>query len=392
MKAAPTAEQPIFAGGPPTRFQTWVGLIKPSQPHLVHRALIAITIMWVPLAVLTGIRGDLVGADARNSFLFDFGAQARFLIVPPLLIYAESYCLPKLSLLASQFMGAGLVGVSDYPRYRAAVSSTIRLLNSTSVELIAVLLSFVLVAALFWIQPLSELPGWHGLLSPAGFAPSPAGVWGALVSLPLLVLLELGWVWRLTLWTRFLWLMSRLDLRLVAAHPDHAAGVRFVEVSLRAFLPLGFVIGVVVAGPVLNQVVHEGVAPSQFRFLVAGTASVAVCAFVGPLLVFIGKLIAEQRRGMFAYGALARWLGEQFERKWLKSEAVLGENALSVSDFSATTDLYSIVANVYAMRIVPLQLRNLILLIVVTLLPFLPIALLSVPLDLILQKLAGLFL
>jgi hypothetical protein len=134
MKAAPAAEQSIFAGGPPTRFQTWVGLIKPSQPHLVHRALIAITIMWVPLAVLTGIWGDLIGAGARNSFLFDFGAQARFLIVLPLLIYAESHCLPKLSLLASQFMDAGLVGVSDYPRYRAAVSSTIRLLNSTSLD------------------------------------------------------------------------------------------------------------------------------------------------------------------------------------------------------------------------------------------------------------------
>jgi hypothetical protein len=66
IKAAPTAEQPIFADGAPTRFQTWVGLIKHSQPHMAHRALIAITIMWVPLAVLTGTRGDLVGAGARN--------------------------------------------------------------------------------------------------------------------------------------------------------------------------------------------------------------------------------------------------------------------------------------------------------------------------------------
>jgi hypothetical protein len=149
---------------------------------------------------------------------------------------------------------------------------------------------------------------------------------------------------------------------------------------------------VVVAGPVLNRVVHEAAAPLQFRFLIAGTVIVAVCAFVGPLLVFIGKLIAEQRRGVFAYGALAQCMGQQFERKWLTSDTVLGERALSASDFSATTDLYSIVANIYAMRIVPLQLKSLILLIVVTLLPFLPIALLSVPLDLIVQKLAGLFL
>jgi hypothetical protein len=142
MKAAPTAGQAIFAGDPPTKFQTWLGLIKDSQPHWVHRALIAIAIMWVPLAVLTGIRGDLIGAGAGSSFLFSFDAQGRFLIVPSLLIYAESYCLPKLGRPGSQFTDARLVGVSDYPRYRDAVSSTSRLLNSTSVELIAVLLSY----------------------------------------------------------------------------------------------------------------------------------------------------------------------------------------------------------------------------------------------------------
>jgi hypothetical protein len=43
-------------------------------------------IMWVPLAVLIGIRGDLIGVGAGNSFLLDFGAQPRFLIVPSALM------------------------------------------------------------------------------------------------------------------------------------------------------------------------------------------------------------------------------------------------------------------------------------------------------------------
>jgi hypothetical protein len=57
MTSAPPAEQAIFAGGPPTKVQIWVGLIKDSQPHLVHRALIAIMVMWMPLAVLTVAAG-----------------------------------------------------------------------------------------------------------------------------------------------------------------------------------------------------------------------------------------------------------------------------------------------------------------------------------------------
>jgi hypothetical protein len=247
------------------------------------------------------------------------------------------------------------------------------------------------VATLFLIGPAIDLPRWHGVRTASGFTFFPAGWWVVFVSLPLLLLLELGWIWRLWLWMRFLWLMSRLDLRLVAAHPDHAAGLRFVERSVRAFLPLGFVIGVMVAGPVLNRVVHQGASPSQFKFLIAGTAAVAVILCVAPLLVFIGRLLEAQHHGGVAYGTLALRVGEQFEDKWLNSEAALGK-ALAVQDFSATIDLYSVVANVYAMQVVPLALKTLALLIAATLLPFLPLAILSVPADEILKKLTALFL
>jgi len=39
----------------------------------------------------------------------------------------------------------------------------------------------------------------------------------ALVSLPLLLVLFFGWLWRLFLWVRFLWCLSRLDLHLIPA-------------------------------------------------------------------------------------------------------------------------------------------------------------------------------
>jgi hypothetical protein len=63
---------------------------------------------------------------------------------------------------------------------------------------------------------------------------------------------------------------------------------------------------------------------------------------------------------------------------------------LEVSDFSATTDLYQVASNVYAMRVIPIDLRNLVLLMLATLLPFVPVALMGVPLDVVLSKLSGL--
>jgi hypothetical protein len=392
MNDVPAADPALFKGGPPDKLQKSVGLIRDGQPRAVRRALIALAVMWLPLVVLAAAHGDLIGRGTWDPFLLDFGAQTRFLIVPALLIFAESVSLPRLGGTAARFIEGGFVRAPDYPRYQHAVTSTVHLMNSTWAEVVAVVLSYGLVAALLLIGPVLDLPRWHGVRTAAGFAFSPAGWWAALVSVPLLVLLELGWLWRLCLWTRFLWLMSRLDLRLVAAHPDHAAGLRFVEHSLRAFLPLGFVIGVLVAGPVLNLVVHQGAPPLQFKFLIAGTAALAVILFAGPLLVFIPCLVEEQRRGGRAYGTLAMRMGEQFEDKWLKSETALSNEALSVTDFSATVDLYSIVSNVYAMQVVPLAFKNLTLLIIVTLLPFLPLVLLSVPADVILKKLMALFL
>ena len=64
--------------------------------------------------------------------------------------------------------------------------------------------------------------------------------------------------------------------------------------------------------------------------------------------------------------------------------------ALSVQDFSATTDLYQVVANVSAMRVTPVNLWILIPLVVATLLPFVPIVLAILPLRELLALIAKL--
>lgn len=79
-------------------------------------------------------------------------------------------------------------------------------------------------------------------------------------------------------------------------------------------------------------------------------------------------------------------------RKWLKRLGAVDESALEAPDFSATTDLYQVVSNVYDMGVIPIDLRNLLLLIIATLLPFVPVVLMAMPFDVILQEIAGLLL
>jgi hypothetical protein len=386
MDAAETVatEGVLFEGGPPNRLQAWLGLIRKDRPRLGLRAGLVVVLGWLPLVVLSFTQGNLLHRATPSGFLWDFAAHSRYLVAAPLLVLAEGFCLPALTAVAWQFLATGIVAESDYPKFQQAVASTRRLMNSTSVEASMLVCSYVLVAVLVFAQPPAEFASWHGSVVGGHFAVAPAGWWLLLVSLPLLLVLELGWLWRLFLWTRFLWLMNRLDLRLIPAHPDAAAGLKFVDYSLRAFMPLGFIAGVLAAGPMLNRV-HAGADPAHFKFTIVGIV-------IAVLALFASRLAAERRRGTFLYGALAAAMGREFERRWFASRHRLDQTALAASDFSSTTDLYAVVANVYAMFIIPVQIKDLGLLALATLVPFIPVVLLAAPLDVILGKIAALFL
>jgi hypothetical protein len=84
-------------------------------------------------------------------------------------------------------------------------------------------------------------------------------------------------------------------------------------------------------------------------------------------------------------------MGVTFEDKWLGQVRRLDNTALNQPDFSSTTDLYSIAANIYQMRLIPIDITSLEILSIVMLLPFVPVVLLIVPMSEILTDLKALF-
>jgi hypothetical protein len=241
--------------------------------------------------------------------------------------------------------------------------------------------------------------GWLGqYLSPDGaeFVPwlkggggfrffSPAGTWAVFVSYGMLLYFAFLWLWRQLLWTRFLRHTTRLDLRLIAAHPDHLGGLGFIEASLRGQLPFSFCMGVVLAGAVANRVFNEGEKLKAFRHLPVILVAAVLLICVAPYFLFTGTLMQMRRRGMFRYGAFARAVGEQFESKWLDRADNLAEDVLSVPDFSTTADLYGTVANIDSIRIIPVGAVDLYALMGVALVPGIPVVIASIPFDTVIQ-------
>ena len=355
--------------------------MKPGYPNIARRAVLVAAVGWLPLAILSAIYDD-----GWRSFAADFGAHSRFLVAAPLFILAESVCAPRLGVIARYFL-SDLVQEPDRERLESEIARTRGLLNSPAAEAVAILLAYALTFGLAFSAASTLVPQWHTVNGDVGAGYSFAGWWHVLVSLPLLLLLFLGWMWRLGLWAWLLWKISRLNLRLIPVHPDRAAGLLFVGSSARAFASIALALGAINAGRTANSITEIGAVTDGDTIRLLAMIVGVLVLFVGPITVFSDKLMRVRRQGVFRYGALARVLGEQLERKWFESGRPVDAEALTIQDFSATADLFQVTSNAYRIRFIPVDRITVLILAAAVSLPLLPVLLLVFPMPVILANL-----
>jgi len=168
--------------------------------------------------------------------------------------------------------------------------------------------------------------------------------------------------------------------------------MRFLGSALWGNCPLAFAIAAPAAGGLANHI-RQGASFFDYRYFILGVVAFVLAFFAGPYLLFIPTLRRLRIRGAVEYGTLSNTVGHSFEEKWIRGAGEeSGSQALERTDFSATTDLYSITANVYEIRYVPLGSRAVLELIGATLTPFIPVLLFSVPIDTLLRGLKDILL
>jgi hypothetical protein len=381
----------LFAGGPPTVFFQRIGV---GRWQLRQRAAMVAAVGWLPLLLLALASLAVGEPQVWQAFCSDASVHARSLIVAPLLVLAEGICIRRLGAIGFVFMQRRLVAASQEPAYRALLEKIRRLRDLRWLEIAAVGLAFAAALLVARNAPPGFVPDWHRGSPAMPLGRSLASWWHTLVSLPLLLMLLLGWMWRWILWIRFLWGVSRLELRLVAAHPDGAAGLMFVSFSLRAFAVLGLAAGVLVAAATFA---HARSGSSGNLELLAmsmlGTMAFVLVCFAAPVLVFSGKLIDLWHRSNLSYGVLAQSAGVAFEDNWMRqagepeARRLLGSN-----EASALADLYQVAQGAGALRLLPVDMRSLLVLAAATGLPFALVALALMPMDWLLSHVLKFFL
>jgi hypothetical protein len=373
----------LFGNGPLLRMRSRLPMLR-GKPFVLRRVLLFVLLAWAPLLVLASLYGN-----EGKPLLRDLGAFTRYVIAGPLLLAGEAVCLAVLGDIAQRMLD--LLPTRDArARFAQVIQSVRDLLSRPLAEVAVVVGAFVLSAGAHQAVDFAKLPSWY-LAAADAHALSPAGWWHALVSMPLLLMLMLAWLWRLIVWTRFLWLMTRLDLALVSVHPDRAAGLGFVGNSLLGFAPVAAALGCIVAGSVANKVIYGGASLAAQQDAAIAVALLSVALFTAPLLVCSARLIRLVRREAAQYDTLATAFGQQFEHEWFNpGQPVTDRSLLDRPDFSAAADLYALAERVRALRAVPVRWTHIVLLVAATLLPFLPVALAVVSFDAVIGALLSL--
>ncbi len=375
----------IERGGPAWALWMRVGLAPADPIPLGKRALVLALLCWGPLFVLSALEGLARGDRVDVPFLRDFAAYTRFLLTILLLVLADASVAGRIRAVVEHFVTAGLIGPDARPDFASLLESSRRLVASPWAELAMVALAYLISFSVVRTELNDGSASWHALPVDGGEALTLAGWWYALVSVPLFQFLFMRWIFRGIVWARALARISRMDLRLVATHPDRAGGLAFVALGQSGFAILVLGASASLSGKLADEVVYRGVTLESLYPSMAAFAIAATLIVLAPLLTFAPKLAALKRAALFGYAKLSSLHDAAFEAKWRGADdpaTLLGD-----PDPSSLADLATGYERAREMRPVPVNVAAVMPLLIAAAVPMLPLIATKVPLKDILKGL-----
>jgi len=267
-----------------------------------------------------------------------------------------------------------------------------RLRNSVVIEVLLIVLVLTATHYLWASQMALESATWYAAVVDGHRQYSPAGYWYAYVSIPVFQFLLARWFFRIFIWARFLWQVSRLDLHLVPTHPDRAAGLGFLGGSAAAFMPLLLSQGALLAGLIANHIFYEGKTLLDFKPEIVAAVVFLLLLVLGPLCVFAPRLAQTKRQGLLEYGALASRYVEGFDQKWLRGGVPPDEQLVGTGDIQSLNDLAGSFEVVHSMRPFPFDKTVVLQTAIAGLAPLLPLTLTMISLEEIVKRLLAILL
>ena len=379
---------PAFAlteGGPGSDFMKRLRLVHPELGEGSARtALVMMALTWVPLFILCVFEGLAFGG-VKIPFMYDIAAHTRFLFAVPALILADIPVGARLRELVRHFVAAHLIRADEMEKFRETLLDALRFRDSRIAEMTVLVLAFATAYSALTGFAFQRGSTWYRPVAGQGL--TPVGYWYAFVALPIFQFLMFRWIYRMVVWSRFLWKLSRFDLLLTAIHPDGAGGLGFLGQGLIPFGVILLALSSVVSGAILNQILFNGGKLQDFQWSYVSLFVLTLIIFGGPMLIFMPKLLALKHRGLMEYGTLGSEYTQAFYRRWIERTGLTEEPLLGTGDIQSLADLGNSFLVIRKMRILPAQPSDLIGFVLPGILPALPLAVTVMPLDKIVESL-----
>jgi hypothetical protein len=194
------------------------------------------------------------------------------------------------------------------------------------------------------------------------------------------------WVWRLALWYRLLWRVSRLDLHLIPGHPDRAGGLGALEGVHERFTPLVIALSVLECASLAESISARTLAVNAVYPTLAFLWLLDSVLFLVPLVVFTDKLWAARTKGVGLYMSLAARYVKDFEARWTGETLPASTPLLGTPDIQSLADLSNAVSVVKGMRWITVGPRLLTMMTMAAAVPLTPLLLFQYPLAELTQK------
>ena len=371
-------------GGPLHRLGSRIGLVR-NETDTAPLGLVLGTVPWgilVALALLEGLGHVLFSLEA-------IGAHVRLLVAIPLFFVCEAFVDPRFADFVREIVRSGVVPTSARPALASEIARIARWRDARIPEACFLAAVMLLAASAPHENFFAHLSGNTAGSTPGAVSETSwVSHWYWLGCMTLFRFLLLRWLWRLALWAFFLWRVSRLQLRLIATHPDRAGGLGSLELVQTEFAPLVFAVSAVQSASLAQDIASGRIAFEAIYASVAFTLLVDAVLFVGPICVFSRKIWKCQVAGKNELSVLAEGYVNAFQARWLAG-APPEEPLLGSSDIQSLADLSSCVDRVSDMRLIPASPTMLMTLAVAALLPLLPLVLFKYPLANLLARFFG---
>lgn len=378
----------LMLGGPLYNFYKRINLAKNSFNYVGRRILALTMFTWLPLLILATFGGAVI-SDVQVPFIFDLDPHVRFIASLGLLIFAEVIAHARIKEIIAQFLERDILTPEERPQFDRYIDSIIKLRDSKLIEIV-LLIIVVGFSHWFWLFHSGiDNNTWFASIVNGKRELNLAGYWYVYISLPIFQFIFLRWYFRMFLWYKLVWQISRLPLTLNSLHPDRAGGLSFLAMSISAFTPFILAHTILLAGKITNRVWHDNANLLDFKLDIIGLIVFLMFVVTIPMMFFLLKMAQEKRNGTEKYGVLSSHFVNYFREKWLDRDSIrpliVNEEIQSLADLSnsytATRD----------MNIMPFTMHNVLQLLLVALLPILPLIFTMIPIAKILEGVARIF-